>query len=335
MSKGIGIIGAGVMGYGHAEILQTITRGAEIVAVADADPERAKRLALLGSKIRVTADAMDVVADPKVDAVIVVSPDATHYDLAIACIRAGKPVLVEKPLAETSELCRMIVEAEISSGLHLVQVGFMRRFDPGYRALRKAVVEGSLGAIHFLHCLHRNQVAPDYVTSDNVIMSSAVHEMDIARYVLGEDFRNVFVTPAPPSSRISTRRPQFLVLQTVSGIVVDVEALPDAHYGYDVRGELVGENGTLSLNPQPAVSQRRNSLDGIAVTTDWIDRFADAYRMQLQSWVDGLTTGKHHGATAWDGYMATRAAEIGLASSKQGQLMVFDQEKTPDFYRRA
>ena len=103
---------------------------------------------------------MAVITDPEVGAVLIASPDATHADFAIACIKAGKPVLCEKPLAPTAAEGMRVIEAELSAGRRLVQLGFMRRFDPGYTEMKGLLESGRYGEALAFHCVHRNATAP-------------------------------------------------------------------------------------------------------------------------------------------------------------------------------
>ncbi len=328
----IGLIGCGVMGADHAAILHAGVAGARLVAVQDADRARAEALAALSGTAVVIGNATDLIAHTDVDAVLIAAPDPTHAPLVLACLAAGKPVLCEKPLADTAQGCRDVVEAEIAGGKRLVQVGFMRRFDPGYRALRQCVATERLGAPLMLHCIHRNKIAPDYITSDQVIANSGVHEMDIARHLLGEDFAAVTVISACPSRLMPNRQPQLLILESASGVVVSVEITPDAQYGYDVQGELVCEGGTISLAPAPPVALRHAGMDGFTVEADWRQRFAEAYRAQMVEWIGSIQTGHPAGASAWDGYMASRTAVSALEAWRTGQRVVISTEVRPDFY---
>ena len=287
MTVRFGLIGCGVMGADHARILRADVAGAELVAVHDTDRSRAETVAAGTCRVHSSAEA--VIADPGVDAVIIASPDKTHAPLTLASIAAGKPALCEKPMAASLYEARAVLSAEIEGGRPLVQIGFMRRFDPGYRAMRAAVASESLGRPLFLHCVHRNAVGPDYVTSDLVLANSCVHEIDISRFVLGENHARVRVVRARASRRAAKRQPLFMILETESGVVVSVEAFLDAQYGYDVQGELVCEDGALSLNPHPAVSQRRGGLEGHSVESDWRGRFAEAYRRQLGDFVAAVS----------------------------------------------
>ncbi|MBX9455891.1 MAG: Gfo/Idh/MocA family oxidoreductase [Rhizobium sp.] len=327
----IGIIGTGIMGTDHALILEAGVAGAELAGVQDANRDRAEALARQ-TGARVFADPQSLISDPGIDAVMVCSPDATHHPLALAAIGAGKPVLVEKPLASTLKEARDVIDAEIKHGRRLVQVGFMRRFDPGYRAMKAELAGGRLGQALFLHCIHRNAVAPDYVTSDLVIASSAGHEFDIARFLLDDEIVSASVT-SPRASRLAPgRQPQFIVLETARGVVVDIEVFVDCGYGYDVRGELVCEKGTISLNPSPPTSLRHAGHDGHETPPDWRDRFRHAYRAQMEAWIASLSGKPNDGASAWDGYRAIRVTEACLEAWRSGDRIAVPVEDRPGFY---
>lgn len=332
MALGIGVIGTGVMGAGHARILSTQVAGCKVVAVADADAMRAQALASELGGTRAFTDGAALIAHDAIQGVVVASPDPTHHPLVMECIRRGKPVLCEKPLATTSGDCLEIVEAEVRAGRRLVQVGFMRRFDPGYEAMRKAVEERRHGAPLFLHCVHRNAVATSYTTSEMIILNTAVHELDAARFLLGEEFVNATVRASRATASAPDRRAQFLLLETQSGALVDIEAFVDAQYGYDVRAELVCEAGAMTLAQGHPVQTFAGGGFGHMLFPDWMGRFDDAYRRELQAWVASIRDGHGVGASAWDGYAATRTAEICLEAFRSGKTTDIGLEKRPDFY---
>ena len=335
MTIRIGLIGAGVMGADHARTIVSYGGGAELVAVHDADTARAKAAAKACGDARVVETAEALIADPDIDAVLVSSPDPTHAPLAIACIEAGKPALVEKPIASTLNEGRAVVAAEMKGGRRLIQVGFMRRFDPGYLAMKEALAEGRLGVPLFFHCVHRNAVGPDYLTSEMVIANSAVHEIDIARFLLEEEFAWATVRSPRASRRAPGRQPQFIVLETKSGVVVDIEAFVDAAYGYDVRGEMVCETGAITLAPGPAVVTREAGHETFPVEPDWRDRFRAAYREQMACWINSLRGGAPRGSSAWDGYAASVTAAACLDAWRSGSRTAVTLAETPEFYRRS
>src|SRR5260221_11809000 len=184
MTIRVGVIGAGVMGTGHARIIAGDVPGAFLQAVCDADAARARAAAEETGAAEVLTDPLAVVSSGKIDAVLIASPDATHGPLTIACIEAGKPVLCEKPLAPTGAECLKVIAAEVRAGKRLVQVGFMRRFDPSYTEMKAVLAGGSIGRAVMMHNFHRNVEMPSWFTAHMAITNSAPHEFDFARFVL-------------------------------------------------------------------------------------------------------------------------------------------------------
>jgi myo-inositol 2-dehydrogenase / D-chiro-inositol 1-dehydrogenase len=333
MSLRIGLIGAGAMGVHHAKIFAEEVGGCALTAIADADRDRAGKLAAVLGVSRLEDDGLKLIRDPAIDAIVIASPDATHFDLVMECLKQHKSVLCEKPLAVTSAQCRQIAEAEIAGGKRLVQVGFMRRFDSGYLDMKAKHEAGTFGQPLLMHCIHRVPRSLPYLNADTIPLSSAVHEIDIARFLTGEEFMRALVRTSRPSRRAADRAPQFYLLETTTGILVDIEIFVDAQYGYDVRAELVLESGTISLVPPNASSVRSNSLSGKAVSDDWTGRFDAAYENQARAWVKSVNTGIPVGASAWDGYVATKLGEECVASLKAKSERHLAIEAMPAFYR--
>jgi myo-inositol 2-dehydrogenase/D-chiro-inositol 1-dehydrogenase len=320
------------MGGAHARTLAASTAGARLVAIVDADRSRAEAAVGETGVGRVIAEPMALIADPEVEAVLVASPDQTHADLVLACLKAGKPVLCEKPLASTAQLCLQIAEAEQALGRKLVQVGFMRRFDPAYVEMKQALDGGSLGKPLLFHAVHRNAVVPSFFEGPMIITNAAVHEMDIARWLLGSSIVRVQVIRSSTGSSASYRDLMLIVLENEAGNLINVEAFMSARYGYDIRGEIVCEQGTVSLQPPVHVQVRREASEAYVFATDWRARFADAYRLQLQGWVDAIARGTAAGANAWDGYEATAVADACLESLASGRSVDVTLERRPAFY---
>ncbi|HTS54116.1 MAG TPA: Gfo/Idh/MocA family oxidoreductase [Burkholderiales bacterium] len=332
MTVRVGLIGAGVMGADHARILSTAVSGAELVAVSDLDAGRMGKIVEACRTARPFADPLDLVGDRGVDAVIVASPDQTHGALVLACLDSGKPVLCEKPLAASLEQCLKVIDKEKGLGRRRVTVGYMRRFDPGYVEMKQRLDEGELGAALIMHCIHRNVAAPAFMTGPMLITNSAVHEIDIARFVLGQEARRVSVV-RPRKTGLSTMQdPLILLMEMDDGLVVDAEIFVNAQYGYDVRAELVCEKGTIALTPPHDVTVRHSSMEGFAFPSDWRPRFATAYRAELQAWTDALGCGVPTGASAWDGYVASAVADAGLKSLASGHPTEVELEPRPALY---
>ncbi len=329
----IGVIGVGVMGAEHARLLAREVAGSEVVALYDVDPQRAGQTAA-DTGARSYDDPMVLVKDEQIDAVVVASSDPTHEQFVLAALEAGKPVLCEKPLAPDVAGCTRILDAEVELGRRLVSVGFMRRYDRGYRALKNVLDGGQLGRAVMLHCTHRNASVAPGLASSVLISGSAVHEIDIARWLLGEELTAVTVhTPRCGAGATGTQDPLFLVLESASGVLVDVEVFANAGYGYDVRAELVADHGTVSLDSPPPTTVR--SAGGVArdVPNDWRGRFADAYRFELQDWVTSIQAGNAPAtASAWDGYVATEVAQVGIRALETGQRQTVKLRQKPALY---
>jgi myo-inositol 2-dehydrogenase/D-chiro-inositol 1-dehydrogenase len=334
VSLRIGVIGAGLMGSTHVRILGAAVSAAEVVAVSDTIVDNAERIAHEAGVQGVHSDAHDLIGDPQVDAVIIASPAETHEEFALACLEAGKPVLCEKPLAASAQASRRVLEAEVAIGHRLVQVGFMRRFDPGYADMKRRLEAGVVGSPMLLHCKHRNPTVPASFSSSMVITDTVVHEIDTARWLLDQEIVKATVyTPRSTSQAAGDLRdPQFVVLETEGGALVDVEAFVNAQYGYDVRCELVGESGTLSLAPPATVLIRREGRDAADVPARFQERFADAYLHELQSWVAGIAEDRPSGPSAWDGYAAAAVSEACVESLMSGEPAQVQLQPRPNLY---
>jgi len=157
MTLRVGVIGAGIMGADHANTLHRMVSGSEVSMVADIDPERAQTVAGQIPGSRATGNALALIDDGAVDAVLIASHDSTHRELVLAAVQAGKPVLCEKPLAPTLAECVEVVTAETAAApkVPLISLGFMRRFDPGYVEMKQAISEGAIGTPLLSHCISR------------------------------------------------------------------------------------------------------------------------------------------------------------------------------------
>ena len=332
MTVRVGLIGAGVMGADHARTLATQISGATLHVVCDADATRAKAVAAQWGVANTAADPLSVIKRPDVDAILIASPDATHGELTMAAIKAGKPVLCEKPLAPASAECLRVIDAEVRGGKRLVQVGFMRRFDPSYADMKAVLQSGAVGQPLMFHCFHRNVSAPPWFTSIMAITNSAPHEFDIARWLLEADYKSISVFRPSGVEAGKPGAPVFMVAETTKGQLVNIEINNNAAYGYDVRGELVGEKGTVALGSPARSEISLNGLQAVNYPEDWRPRFAEAYRLQLQAWTGSIATGKPVGASAWDGYAAALVAEAGVAALAGRAAVAVAAIHKPEFY---
>jgi myo-inositol 2-dehydrogenase/D-chiro-inositol 1-dehydrogenase len=333
MTLNIGVVGTGIMGQDHIQRLASSILHAKVVAVSDVNVEQAKRVGD-GVEARVYSDGHDLVGDDQVQAVLIASPGFTHEEFTLACLAADKPVLCEKPLAPTIDACLRVLEAEAAKSKRLVQVGFMRRYDAGFRAMKEALDTGQVGRALLLHTRHRNPSVPPGFTSDMMITDSVVHDIDVTRWLLGQEIVAATVFKARPSSKApeGLQDPQMVLLETDEGVLVDVESFVSCQFGYDIRYELVGETGTVSLGELAGVLVRQQGQYHGPIPADYRERFAAAYQSELQEWVDGVLQGQVTGPSAWDGYATTAVAEAAVESQTKGGRVAVELADRPALY---
>ncbi|SFC37822.1 myo-inositol 2-dehydrogenase / D-chiro-inositol 1-dehydrogenase [Nocardioides terrae] len=324
----VGVIGTGAMGAAHARTLSTSVAEVDLVAVHDLDAERAEALAdELGAAASPSPEAL--VAD--VDAVVVASPDATHVGLVLAGLAAGRPMLCEKPLALDASGARRVVDAEVAAGRRLVQVGFTRRYDPAFRELKAVIDSGDLGTVRLVHAVHRNATNNTSTDDATLVTGSMIHELDTLPWLLDQPIAAVRVE-SPVDGPF--RDPQLATVRFGSGALASVEVFVNARYGYDVQTEVVGTDGTASLEPRSTVTVRRAGAAGTPVRDDFVAHFADAYRLELAAWARAARAGTVDGPDAWDGYLANVAAEAGVRSLRSGSWEAVVPDERPELYRR-
>jgi myo-inositol 2-dehydrogenase/D-chiro-inositol 1-dehydrogenase len=253
----------------------------------------------------------------------------------LASIQAGKPVFCEKPLAPTTDECLRILQAESARHQHLVQVGFMRRYDDAYRALKRSIADAALGVPLMIHCAHRNQSVPPHYSGDMPITDTAIHEIDVVRWLLDDEIIAARVLQPRKTSRAHANLPDplMVLLEMATGAIVDVEVFVTLPYGYEIRCEVVCELGTAALGDDTPVVLRKDGKRADQVPDDFLERFGRAYERELQEWVDSVAHGKATGPTAWDGYAATAVADSCVAALHTGERVPVRLRERPDFYR--
>ncbi|CAJ0992453.1 Gfo/Idh/MocA family protein [Pantoea sp. Nvir] len=338
MTLKIGVIGTGAIGQEHIRRCENVLQGAKVVAVSDINVEGARTtLQHLNIDAESYADGHHVIQLPEVDAIIVTSWDQTHEEFTLAAIEAGKPVFCEKPLGISAEGCRHVVNAEIKHGKRLVQVGFMRPYDTGYRALKKIITDGSIGELLMLHCAHRNPTVPESYTTDMAITNTLIHELDVLRWLTNDEYKTVQVIFPRVTSKSHSRLkdPQIVLFEMQKGVRIDVEIFVNCSYGYDIQCEVVGETGTAKL-PEPASVQLRSEAKiYTTIQTNWKDRFTAAYDIELQTFINDVKAGGElTGPSAWDGFAASVAADTCLKAQKSGAIEPVEISQCPAFYAK-
>jgi myo-inositol 2-dehydrogenase / D-chiro-inositol 1-dehydrogenase len=325
----VAVIGVGMMGADHVARLHSRISGARVVVVSDAFTEKAEQIAARIPGCRVVADPLAAIADPDVDAVVIASPGQFHETQVLACIERGIPVLCEKPLTMDAESSLAVVRAEdeftARAGRRLVQVGFMRRFDPEYAQLRALIASGEIGEPLVVHCAHRNAAVPPTFTSEMMITDSVVHEVDVARFLLDEEIAAVTVLrPRATRHAVADQSdPLLVVFETTSGRMVDVECFVSTGVAYEVRTEVVAEDGSALIGLDTGLVRQTGSSSGAtrstAMAPGFRERFGRAYDIEFQRWVDAARRGTIDGPGVWDGYAASAVCTAGVAALRSGQ----------------
>lgn len=335
MTLKIGVIGTGMIGRDHTRRIQQVLAGAEVVALSDVNLASAESVrADLAPQARLYDTGEALIAAPEVDAVLVTSWGATHEPYVLAAVAAGKPVFCEKPLATTAEGARRIVEAEVAHGKRLVQVGFMRRYDAGYLALKQAVQQHT-GAPILVHAAHRNPAVPEAYVTPMAIHDTLIHEIDVFRWLLDDDYVSARVLYPRNAARShgKLRDPQVVVLETAKGVLIDVEIFVNCQYGYDIQCEVVGEDGTARLPEPMAVAMRLDAKRQSSILTDWKDRFVASYDVELQDFIAAASKGGATGPSAWDGYAAAVTSDACVqAQESAGQAVAIELPARPALY---
>lgn len=333
MTIRLAVIGAGLMGADHAQIVAEDMPGATLQVICDMDAARARSLADSLGAADVSSDPEAVIARDDVDAVIVASPDFTHAPLSLACIRAGKRVLCEKPLSQQPAECLKVIEAEQAAGNRHVMLGFMRRYDQSYVEMKQALDDGSLGRALMMHNFHRNVETPaaDF-TGAMAITNSAPHEFDVVRHVLACEFTSV--TAMQPKRSDARVAPVVMVLETDDGQLVTIEVNNNADYGYDVRAELVGERGSIAMNNLAYSRTDMKLASATRYDADWRGRYHEAYVRQNRAFLRFVETGgfPEIASNCWDGYCAAVVAEAGAQALVNGRKQDINLMTKPEFY---
>ncbi|MBP1018111.1 Gfo/Idh/MocA family protein [Serratia sp. IR-2025] len=335
MTLNIGVIGTGAIGRDHIRRCSQVLQGSRVVAVNDINRDSAaKVVSELKLDAKVYDNAHDLINSSDVQAVLVTSWGPSHEEFVLAAIAVGKPVFCEKPLAVTAQGCKNIVDAEARHGKRLVQVGFMRPYDQGYRALKQVLTSGQIGEPLMLHCAHRNPRVGEAYTTDMAITDTLIHELDVLRWLLDDDYVSVQVVFPRKSSKAlpHLRDPQIVLMETAKGTRIDVEIFVNCQYGYDIQCEVVGETGIAKL-PEPSALQMRSGAKlSTEILVDWKDRFIGAYDVELQAFINDVQAGKLTGPSAWDGFAAAVAADACIAAQTSGEVVPVTLPARPGFY---
>ena len=322
---GFGVIGVGIMGKGHALYLSDYVKGAKVVAIYDTNLTTAANVAkevFKKTKVlpKVYQDIDQLLGDKSVNSVIIASPDHLHAKHLTQSVLAGKNVLCEKPLASTVKEAKKVAKI-VRESKSIVGVGFMRRFDKAYLDLKKEINTGKYGHILQIRCTSRNVSSPNATTS-MLLTNVAVHEIDIIRWLLGEDIVSVKVNYAKVTKKANPNLsdPISVICKSESGVLITIDIFANSTYGYEVGMEVLTENGSLVIENLGSLNIAKNfKLPGRKPGTlhkDWMGRFKPAYIAELKAFINSLQKRKldSNFATAEDGLAASIACGLGVKS---------------------
>ncbi|WP_421723524.1 inositol 2-dehydrogenase [Bauldia sp.] len=325
-----GVLGAGRIGKMHAANLAAAST-ARLVAVADAIPEAAEAVAEATNAKAQSAD--EVIANPEVDAVLIASPTDTHADFIEQAVRAGKAVLCEKPVDLSSDRIAQCLEVVDAAGQPLM-IAFNRRFDPNFAELKRRLDDGVVGDLETVTIVSRDPAPPSisYVErSGGLYRDMMIHDFDLARFFLGEEpvevhaIGSVLVEPAiGEAGDVDTA---MVMLRTASGKLCQISCSRRATYGYDQRVELHGAGGMLRAGN--VLESTVEVATGTGFSFDptlnfFIERYTDAYRLEIDAFVDAVESGKPPSPSGYDGLMAQRLADAASTARETGQPVRLD-----------
>lgn len=319
----LALLGAGRIGKVHAQAIASDSR-AKLVAVVDAVAEAAQAIAdQAGCKVS-TVDA--ILADPEIDAVVICTPTNTHADLIERFARAGKAIFCEKPIDLDVARAKACLEVVRQTGAR-VMLGFNRRFDPHFRAVRKAIEDGTIGKVEMVTITSRDPGPPpaSYIkVSGGIFRDMTIHDFDMARFLLGEEIVSVTafgsVLVDPEIGKLGDYDSASIILTTASGRQAMISNSRRASYGYDQRIEVHGSLGAVSAENQRPVSIEIATGNGYTrppLHDFFMTRYTAAYAAEISAFIDSIVEGTPPSPSAEDGLIALQLADAALRSASE------------------
>ncbi len=321
----VGLLGAGRIGKVHAQTIAAHP-GSRLSAVSDALPEAAQALAgAFGASVRGTDE---IVADPDIDVVLIATPTDTHSDLIEAATAAGKPVLCEKPVDLSLARARACQVAAAATG-QPVMIGFNRRFDPNFSALKAAMQADEIGKTELLSITSFDPAPPpvSYVkVSGGLFRDMMIHDFDMANFLMGGLPQTITAQGAalvdPAIGAAGDVDTAVVTLSYADGRLAVIKNSRRAAYGYDQRVEVLGAKGLLQVRNMLENTVVRSTAEGVTgakPTWFFLERYMSAYQAEWAAFVDTVTQGTAPPVALADGVDALLMAEAAARSLAEGR----------------
>lgn len=330
----VAVVGAGMMGGDHIARIEQRISGAIVAAIVEPDEARARSAAANAPGASVRSGIRDALDHDAVDAVLIATPGPFHEPVLRPALEAGVAIFCEKPLTPDSASALGILEAEQHLDRPHIQVGFMRRFDAEYAALRELIASGEAGALLLLHCAHRNPSTQPTYTEAMLITDSVVHEFDAVPWLAGDPIVSVEVRKPRRNSLAPAGldEPQLVIMELASGALATVEINVNIQLGYQVTTQAVLERGVAEIGRTGGIVRWQDGRWGGTEHMTFKTRFGAAFDTQIQRWVDAVKRGTIDGPNAWDGYLAAAACEAGVQAQHSGRRVEVVTVARPAFY---
>ena len=317
------VLGAGRIGRVHAANIAAHPH-ADLLCVADVHHSAAQALA---DEMNACAVSVEAALHAEVDAVLIATSTDTHADLIEAASTQAKAIFCEKPIDLDTPRARAAVNTAAAAGVPLA-VGFNRRFDPSFAALKARLDDGEIGGLHMLSITSRDPAPPplDYIrVSGGLFRDMMIHDLDMARWLLGEPVVSVFAAGSvlidPNIAAVGDVDSAVVTLSTASGKLAQISNSRQAVFGYDQRVECLGERGLLAVSNQRedrVESAGREGFRSAPLKHFFLERYAQAYRAELDAFIEALRRGDRPRPNGEDGVAALALADAAQASLDAG-----------------
>lgn len=324
----VAVLGAGRIGKIHTANL-VAQAGVQLKYVADVHAPSAEALAAQHGATVASID--QVFADPAIGAVVIASSTDTHAELILRAAAAGKHIFCEKPVDLTLERARVCAEAVAKAGVTAL-IGFQRRYDPTFAALKARVDAGEIGEQEVLNITSRDPGAPpvSYIkVSGGIFKDMLIHDFDVCRWILDDEAVSVYATAScltdPAIGEAGDVDTTAVTIRTRKGRLCQINTSRRSAYGYDQRFEIFGSKGLLMANNHRPTEVE--AWSGAATTRDlpenfFLERYRAAYALEMAHFIDAIATGKPVRTTVADGLKALELAEAAATSWREGRVVM-------------